>query len=125
MFADILLKYYTAYCLRQQFDGEYREFLCKLNEPWVKERSFVLKKMYEILQGLENLSLDIWLEEIATLKRNILCQVDNEEHFVKGLCSENSSTAEWKCLKTMEEELFLQEKPKGTIYDVKYKYVLE
>ena len=76
----------------------------------------MLKKMYEILQGIENLSLDIWLEEIATLKRNILCQVDNEKHFSKGLCSENSSTAEWKCLKTIGEELFLQEKPKGTTY---------
>lgn len=78
----------------------------------------MLKKMYEILQGIESLSLDIWTEEIVTLKRNILCQVDNEEHFVKGLCSENSSTVEWKCWKTIGEELFLQEKPKGTIYEV-------
>ena len=78
----------------------------------------MLKKMYEILQGIENLSLDIWLEEIVTLKRNILCQIDNEEHFVKGLCSENPSTVEWKCWKTIGEELFLQEKPKGTIYEV-------
>ena len=74
--------------------------------------------MYEILQGIESLSLDIWTEEIVTLKRNILCQVDNEEHSVKGLCSENSSTADWKSWKTIGEELFLQEKPKGTIYEV-------
>ena len=78
----------------------------------------MLKKMYGILQEIESLSLDIWTEEIVMLKRNILCQVDNEEHFVKGLCSENSSTVELKCWETMGEELFLQEKPKGTIYKV-------
>ena len=81
----------------------------------------MLKKMYEILQGIESLNMDIWTGEVVTLKRNILCQVDNEEHFVKGLCSENSSTVELKCWKTIGEELFLQEKAKGTIYEVMHR----
>ena len=105
------MKYYTVYCLRQQFNDAYQEFLCQLNEPFLEKGKVTLKKMLQIIQEIQSFQLDIFTDEIDVLKRNIISQVENEE----VLSEKNScSMTKLKSWQTIEKELFLQDETEGT-----------
>ena len=70
--SEKLMKYYTVYCLRWQFNDAYQEFLCQLNEPFLEKGKVTLEKMLQIIHEIQSFDLDIFTEEIDVLKKVVV-----------------------------------------------------